>query len=119
MARKGFVKGDSRINKSGRPPGSLNKIGADLRSDIIEFLTENFDTIKDDFASLKSPRDRIKLFIDLLQYGLPRLQAIELTDDIDKLNDNQVDELYSRIIKFFNNEHETRDNKSSTKGQGA
>jgi len=116
MARKGFVKGDSRINKEGRPKGAINRLGADLRGDIIEFLTENFDSIKDDFAALKSPRDRIKLFIDLLQYGLPRLQAIELTDDIDRLNDNQVDELYNKIMKIYTDENKTRDNKSGVKG---
>jgi len=116
MARKGFVKGDSRINKEGRPKGAINRLGADLRGDIIEFLTENFDSIKDDFAALKSPRDRIKLFIELLQYGLPRLQAMELTDNIDKLSDEQIDELYGKILKLHNNGYEKTNNKRRTEG---
>lgn len=100
---KEFKKGyDERLNLKGRPKNSLNKIGSDLRSDITDFLTENFDTIKKDFAALRSPRDRIKLFIDLLQYGLPRLQAVELTDDLDRLSDEQIDVLYDKILKLYN-----------------
>ena len=114
---KEFKKGeDSRRNTKGRPPGAINRLGADLRGDIIEFITENFDSIKYDFAALKSPRDRIKLFIELLQYGLPRLQSIELTDDIDRLDDIQVDRLYNKIMKIYTDENKTRDIESGTKG---
>jgi len=116
MAKEFKTGYDERRNLKGRPKNAINRLSSDLRGNIADFLIDNFNQIKDDFAALKSPRDRIKLYIELLQYGLPRLQAIELTDDIDRLNDNQVDELYNKIMKIYTDENKTRDIESGTKG---
>lgn len=98
-----FKKGQSG-NLDGRPKGAINKLGLDLRKDITDFLTENFDVIVEEFNNLKSPRDRIRLYNELLQYGLPRLQSIEMTSDIDKLTDEQVNKIYEKLKEQVVNE---------------
>ena len=98
-----FKKGQSR-NPDGRPKGTINKLGLDLRKDITDFLTDNFDVIVDEFNNIKSSRDKIRLFIDLMQYGLPKLQSIEMTSDIDKLSDEEVNKIYEKLKEQVVNE---------------
>ena len=85
-----FEKGDDRINREGRPPGAKNRVNDEIRTRINNFLSENFDTVKNDLMQLE-PRDRIKFYIDLLQYGLPRLKQVELTNDPDAISSEDLD----------------------------
>ena len=79
-----FKKGISG-NPDGRPIGSANKTSLQLREAITDFLETNFEKIRTDFEDLK-PKDRAKLYCDLLQYGLPKLQAIHgENSDINKI----------------------------------
>lgn len=90
-----FKPGESG-NPEGRPKGAINKTSQQLRETITDFLTENFDKIKQDFHDLK-PRERSRLYCDLLRYGLPQLQAISLDIELEKLTDAQLDSLFERI----------------------
>jgi predicted component of type VI protein secretion system len=49
-----------------------------------------------DFTEL-SPKDRAKLYCDLLQYGLPRLQAIQLETEFDSLSDAQLTQIIEEL----------------------
>lgn len=95
-----FKKGVSGNNK-GRPKGAKNKAGEDLRNLISGFLEQRFEGIVNDFESLEA-KDRIKVYTDLLQYGLPKLQAVSNEFSFEKLNDEQIDEIINRLI----NKHE-------------
>ncbi len=66
-----FKKGLSG-NISGRPRGSKNKAGEGLRNLISDFLEQRFEQVVNDFEQLE-PKDRIKVFTDLLQYSVPKL----------------------------------------------
>jgi hypothetical protein len=94
-----FEKGQSG-NPSGRRPGAPNKVTTKLRETISAFLDDQFDIIKEDFKELKAP-DRVRLYIELLQYGVPKLQSVQLETEFDRLSDEQlqeiVDELTNRI----------------------
>jgi len=57
---------------------------------IIAFLEGNFELIVQDFQSL-APKERVKLYYDLLNYGLPKLQAVQMETEFDKLSDSQLD----------------------------
>ena len=83
-------------NPEGRPKGAKNKTGLQLREIITDFLENKFEKIIEDFDSLK-PKDRVKLYCDLLQYGLPRLQAVQLETDFDNLSDSQLDQIIEEL----------------------
>lgn len=84
-----FEKGISG-NPNGRPKGSANKVSEEIRKRVITFLDENFGLIETDLKILE-PRERIKFYIDLLQYGLPKLKSIEITNDPDAITHEDLD----------------------------
>jgi hypothetical protein len=90
-----FKKGQSG-NINGRIKGSQNKMTKQLRETIILFLERNYTRLENDFDSL-SPRDRIKVYCDLLQYGLPKLQSVQLESDFDSLSDTQLDKIITEL----------------------
>jgi len=94
-----FEKGISG-NYEGRPKGALNKTSIILREALSNFLLNNFDSILMDIESL-SPKDRVKIYFDLLHYALPKLQPIEIESEFDRLSDDQLD----LIIQELKNGH--------------
>jgi hypothetical protein len=99
-----FEKGQSG-NPAGRPLGAANKATAKMRQTITDFLDEQFLKVKEDFTKLK-PRDRVRLYIELLQYSVPKLQSVQLETDFDNFSDEQlqiiVDELTKKIKSATN-----------------
>lgn len=83
-----FKKGKSG-NPKGKPPGTKNKVNREIRQRINDFLDENFETIEDDLKALE-PRERVRFYIELLQFGLPKLKAIELTNDPDAISEDDL-----------------------------
>jgi len=70
---KGFEKGISG-NPGGRPKGAKNRITADLRQSITDFLEGRFDEVVQTWGKL-SDKDKLTFYRDLLQYVVPKLQA--------------------------------------------
>lgn len=92
MAR--FKKGEG-----GRPKGTPNKITADLRDWLSNFIDENKNQILHDWKALEA-KDRIAYFEKLLKYVLPTLQATTVTTEYDRLTDDQLDQI---IYELKNN----------------
>ena len=76
-------------NPEGRPKGSANKTAVPLREMITDFLENNFEKVVTDFNEL-TPKDRVKLYCDLLQYGLPKLQAVQIETEFERLPEDQL-----------------------------
>ena len=95
MAR--YQKGESG-NPTGRPPGAKNRVNDEIRTRINTFLDENFETIQSDIKDLEA-RERVRFYIELLQYGVPKLKQTELKTefDFDNLSDNELTALFNRV----------------------
>ena len=91
-------------NPEGRPKGAKNRTGLQLRQTISDFLESNFEKITQDFEELK-PAERIRYYCDLLQYGLPRLQSVQIESDFERLTDSQLDQIIDEL-KNTGNESE-------------
>jgi predicted component of type VI protein secretion system len=90
-----YKKGKSG-NLAGRPKGAQNKVSAQLRETISDFLEDNFSKVISDFEEL-TPKDRVKFYCDLLQYGLPRLQAVQVESEFDRLPDDQLEAIIANL----------------------
>lgn len=85
-------------NPSGRPTGAKNKVNAQVKEFIEGLLIDNTEDLKKEFKELKG-RDKIKAFVDLLPYVVPKLASSSFDIDLERLSDEQLDELYDRILK--------------------
>lgn len=86
-----FKKGESG-NPFGRPQGISNKVTTEIREKINDFLGNNFDSIKTDINKLE-PKDRIKFYIELLSFGLPKQRSFEMGIDFNTNPDFDADKL--------------------------
>ena len=75
----------------GRVAGTPNKVKYDLRQKIKDFADENFDAVIDVWRSIEDPKDKLKAYIDLCTYALPKLQAVQLDANINKASDVEDD----------------------------
>lgn len=99
-----FDKGKSG-NYKGRKKGVPNKITQDIREALHSFIEGNLSSIQATFNELE-PKDKIRYYIDLLPFVLPKLQSTQLQvednsepvfvtirrDDIFKFSDNFDDD---------------------------
>jgi hypothetical protein len=92
------VKGKTN-NPNGRKPGTPNKDTAQLRALITRFIKKNLKTIQEDYEKIPDPKDRLSFLEKLFKYSIPTLQATAITADIEKLNPEQVHELFQKLIE--------------------
>lgn len=81
MAEKhsnGFLPAKSR----GRPPGSPNKITRDIRAALRDLAEGNADRVQSwlDSVAEKDPAEAMRLWLGLLRYVTPTLQAAAIAD---------------------------------------
>lgn len=95
-----FEKGVSG-NPNGRPKGSIDRSSQLLKECIKMFLLNQFDRIKKDF-DLLPPKDRVKLYIDLLAYTVPKVQSVEFENGFERLPDDQLDYIIENLKKTKN-----------------
>jgi hypothetical protein len=68
-------------NPAGRPKGSTNKTGTELRERITSFIEDRWEQVEADFDALE-PKDRLQFFEKLLTYALPKLQSVNHEGEI-------------------------------------
>lgn len=78
MAGKRDEQGRFKKGNPGRPKGAANKSTEALRERVEQLLSDQFDQVLEDMATL-SPKERISAYIQLLEYALPKLARTEST----------------------------------------
>lgn len=85
-------------NASGRPKGARNKVGVELRQKIADFLEGNFDDVAEDFGALDA-KERCRFFVSLLPYCIGKKQDVTLEGQVDRLSDDELNELLETLKK--------------------
>lgn len=66
------------VRIGGRKKGTPNKVTKDMRERISAFLEENWEEAERAWAEIKDPRDKLRLFIELASFAVPKMQAVSL-----------------------------------------
>lgn len=106
IPRTAFKKGDKSIAGPGRPKGLVNKSTSNAREAIARFVDGNADKLQewlDKIAQEQGPMAAAKLFIDLIEYHVPKLARTEHINADDKPFTIDItvspSEAYARSIK--------------------
>lgn len=100
----GLPKGRTN-NKAGKPRGAVNRLTRDTRQTITDFLERSWPEVEREFHKLKG-RDKLNFYRDLLQYSIPKMQAVSMDIEFDNLSEEALDGIAFRLYnkKFDNNE---------------
>ena len=82
----GFVKGDNRINKNGRPVGALNRSTEQMKLTLARAANKTLDTISEDLERVRkdNPEKAIQLALQLMEYVMPKLSRTEMKAEINQ-----------------------------------
>lgn len=104
MPKKLFVQGNP-----GRPKGAKNKKPAELREFLAMILDDNKEKFKRTLEGLRQ-MEYVKAYLDLLNYTLPKLKAVEHrnTPDLEAfllMTPIEQEALLNELKSQLNNEH--------------
>ena len=90
-------------NPNGRPKGKPNKITQDMRGWLTAIIDKNRKQMEKDLKKLE-PKDRLQILEKLMQYVVPKQQAVSAEIDLNKLTDEQLDAVVSELTKGIDDE---------------
>ena len=102
MARQ---RNDGKGRLGGRQKGTPNKITASVKEWLSTLIDKNRKQIEKDIKQLE-PKERLQMLEKLMQYVVPKQQAVSATVEIDKLSDEQLDRMIYEITKEADDESE-------------
>jgi len=73
-------KGDGRGREGGRKKGTPNKVNKETRALLANFVEENWETFKTDYKKITDPEKKCSIFLQIMSYVTPKLQAVEYQD---------------------------------------
>jgi len=68
-----------------------------MRELILEFTEGGFAKFKQDFQLLNA-KDRVKTYVDLMSFVMPKLKDVSMEIDINTLPENHVDEMLQKLL---------------------
>ena len=80
-----FKKGDSNINKAGRPVGALNRSTEQMKLNLARATNNTLNHLSEDLEKIrkKDPEKAIELALKLMEFTLPKLSRTEMKAEID------------------------------------
>ena len=94
-----FQKGKSG-NPSGKPKGAINKTTKEIREAITFFVSTNLESFQSDLDAL-SPKDRIKVLVDLIQYITPKLKGVGYREVIEYPESPDFSGFTTEELKYY------------------
>ena len=81
-----FTKGDTRINKNGRPKGAINRSTEQAKVAIARLANRGLDNIAEDLDKIRkeNPIEAAKIYLKLLEYIVPKKAQVELSGQLDQ-----------------------------------
>lgn len=70
------------VKTGGRVAGTPNKTNSVLREKIKQFGHEHFDEVIESWKAIIEPKDKIKAYIDIISFAIPKLQAVQMDANI-------------------------------------
>ena len=90
-------------NPNGRPKGTPNKITQDMRQWLSTVIDKNRRQIERDLKALE-PKERLQMLEKLMQYVIPKQQAVKAEVDFATLTDDQLNTIVNQLTKDIDNE---------------
>lgn len=95
MARQ---KNDGKGRLGGRTKGTPNKVTKTAREWLTALVDKNRRQIERDLKQLE-PKERLLILEKLLQYVIPKKQAVDASVSLENLSDEQLDFIIDEITK--------------------
>ena len=90
-------------NPNGRPKGTPNKITQDMRQWLSTVIDKNRRQIERDLKALE-PKERLQMLEKLMQYVIPKQQAVKAEVDLATLTDDQLNTIVNQLTKDIDDE---------------
>lgn len=81
-----FVKGDTRINKAGRPVGAINRSTEQMKLTLARAVNNTLNTLSEDLERIRqeNPDRAVELSLKLMEFVVPKLSRTEMKAEIDQ-----------------------------------
>ena len=90
-------------NPNGRPVGTPNRVTTEMKTWLSGLIDKNRRQIEKDLKKLE-PKDRLMILERLMQYTVPKMQAVTAQIDLNTLSDEQLNILINELTKDLENE---------------
>ena len=90
-------------NPNGRPKGTPNKITQDVRQWLSTVIDKNRRQMERDLKALE-PKERLQMLEKLMQYVIPKQQAVSAEVDISTLTDEQLNTIIAKMTEGIGDE---------------
>ena len=91
-------------NPNGRPKGTPNKVTQDVRKWLSSVIDKNRKQMERDLKALPA-KERLQMLERLMQYVVPKQQAVTADIDISTLTDTQLDLIIGKLTKDIDDEN--------------